>query len=284
MTVLNACRDISGAYDNGSFCIEGWRDYIDREVPGAGELCEKDTLECLAGGLSWENDYLPVLDAAYREDSEREKALESFSRVTDGLDERILSRFGKTTDTPVVIYLGLCNGAGWVTELGGRTAVLLGIEKIIELGWTGTDDMTGLILHELGHVWQDRYGVLNRTFDDPGDRFLWQLFTEGVAMVFEQETVGDAGYYHQDRNGWAIWCEEHLGEIARDFDLDRSDMTRTDQRYFGDWASYHGRPDTGYYLGTRLVRFMMRRDSFDSILNYDIGSVREAFGAFVRSL
>ncbi|MBO4832245.1 MAG: hypothetical protein J5569_07290 [Oscillospiraceae bacterium] len=283
MTIRNACRNISGAYDSGSFRLEGWRDYIDREVPGARELCERDVRECIDGGLSWENDYLPVLDAAYRETGQREKALESFRLVTDGLDERISSRFGKTLDTEIVIYLGLCNGAGWVTGLNGRTAVLLGIEKIVELGWTGTDDMYGLILHELGHVWQDRYGVLSRSLDDPGDSFLWQLFTEGVAMVFEQETVGDTGYYHQDRNGWACWCEGHLGELIRDFEADRRTMTRTDQRYFGDWASYHGRPDTGYYLGARLVRFMMRHDAFDSILNYEIGSVREAYGAFART-
>ena len=284
MRILNACRDISRAYDNGSFSLEGWRTYLDSEVPGAGALCEEDLRECLAGGLSWENDYLPVLDAAYRAESEREKALGSFRIVTDGLDERISSRFGKTLDAEVVIYLGLCNGAGWVTKLNGETAVLLGIEKIVELGWTGTDDMNGLILHELGHVWQDRYGVLTRTFDNPEDSFLWQLFTEGVAMVFEQETVGDANYYHQDRNGWADWCEEHLGEIAGDFIRDSATMTRTDQRYFGDWAMWHGRPDTGYYLGTRLVRFMMRHDPFDIILSCDICRLRESFGSFVKSI
>lgn len=284
MRILEACRDISRAYDEGSFSLKGWRTYIDGEVPGAGPLCEEDLRECLDGGLSWENDYLPVLDAAYKAKSEREKALASFRAVTDGLDERISSRFGKTLDTAVVIYLGLCNGAGWVTELNGETAILLGIEKIVELGWTGTDDMNGLVLHELGHVWQDRYGVLRRTFESPEDSFLWQLFTEGVAMAFEQEAVGDVNYYHQDRNGWACWCGKHLGEIAGDFIRDSATMTRTDQRYFGDWAKYKGRPDTGYYLGARMVRFMMKDDPFDRIINYDIGKVRESFASFVKSI
>ena len=284
MRIRNACRDISGAYKNGSFSLNGWREYIDREVPGARELCEGDLQECISGGLSWENDYLPVLDAAYRAESKSKKALRSFRQVTDGLEEKIRSRFGKAPDTEIVIYLGLCNGAGWVTALNGVTAVLLGIEKVVELGWTGTDDMNGLILHELGHVWQDRYGVLRRTFGSSEDGFFWQLFTEGVAMVFEQEIAGDPGYYHQDRNGWAGWCEEHLRDIAADFINDSRTMTQTDQRYFGDWASYRGHPDTGYYLGTRLVRYMMEKDTFDSIIKYDIGSVREAFGAFARSL
>lgn len=54
----------------------------------------------------------------------------------------------------VALYLGFCNGAGWVTDIDAKTVVLLGIEKIIELDWVSVDDMRGLVYHELGHVYQ----------------------------------------------------------------------------------------------------------------------------------
>ena len=28
-------------------------------------------------------------------------------------------------------------------------------------------------------------------------------------MVFEQEFIGDAEYFHQDRNGWKEWCDKN---------------------------------------------------------------------------
>lgn len=66
----------------------------------------------------------------------------------------------------------------------GRRVILLGIEKIMELNWCDINSMTGLIIHELGHVYQAQYGVMDLQTDSVADQFLWQLFTEGVAMVF----------------------------------------------------------------------------------------------------
>ena len=50
--------------------------------------------------------------------------------------------------------------------------------------------MIGLMIHELGHVYQSQYGSLSYQENSMAEKFLWQLFTEGVAMVFEQEIVG----------------------------------------------------------------------------------------------
>ena len=36
-------------------------------------------------------------------------------------------------DVEIVLYLGLCNGAGWVVTIDNKTYCLLGIEKILEL-------------------------------------------------------------------------------------------------------------------------------------------------------
>lgn len=104
-------------------------------------------------------------------------------------------------------------------ELDSHPYVLLGIEKIIELGWWRDDDMIGLIYHELGHIYQMQYGTLKRSLQG-GDAFLWQLFTEGIAMHFEQRLTGNPAYFHQGKNGWAAWCEANLHSIATDFQAD----------------------------------------------------------------
>ncbi len=264
------------------FDMNAWEAYMDKWVPGAREFCTKDMQECLQAGYTWENDYLPALNTVQASRECFEKAVASFRSVTEHLSQRIRERFGKDLDADVVLYLGLCNGAGWVTEVNGRTTVLLGVEKIIELDWCDTDSMNGLIVHELGHVYQEQYGRLHAETEGQAERFLWQLFTEGVAMVFEQEVLGDAGYFHQDVNGWKAWCDSHAGLIKNSFAADLDTMTRENQRYFGDWVSFEGYGDVGYYLGVRFVRFLLEKDSFDNIIGYGLEDVCNGFEAFVQ--
>ncbi len=235
----------------------------------------------LGSGAS-EEDYIAVLNNAAKRRDLLEAAHEAFLNVTDGLEEKIIERFGRSVDAAVVFYLGLCNGAGWVTEYRGRTAILLGMEKIAELNWCSVGDMRGLICHELGHVYQKQYGVLNRQFCSSSDAFLWQLFTEGVAMCFEQEIVGDREFYHQDKGGWKAWCDGHFEEIKADLAADLSNMTPSNQRYFGDWVSYHGHGDVGYYLGCRFVRFALADYDFDEIISFGIDEVKELFQRFLN--
>ena len=282
--VIDGTKGLEAAFPGGRFSLPGWERYIDDAAPGVRALCEADLREMLAEGLSWEEAFLPVLNGAWENKACRARAAASLRTVTEGLDARVAARFGKSPDADIVLYLGLCCGAGWVTPVNGKTAVLLGLEKIAELGWDSVDDMNGLVLHELGHVYQEQYGVLRRRHDRPADAFLWQLFTEGIAMVFEQELAGGPAYYHQDKNGWKRWCDENAKQIARDFQADLPVMTRGTQRYFGDWALYHGQPDTGYYLGARLVRHMMETAPFDALISYDVPAVRRGFDAFLQSV
>ncbi len=255
---------------------------MDAHLPGAKDVCLADLGESLRKGCSWENDVLPVLDAAAAAPERVRRAARSFRRVTDGLDERIVRAFGRTADADAVLYLGLCSGAGWVTEVRGRRTLLLGIEKILELDWCGEDDMTGLVLHETGHVYHAQYGAQEPAGLPARDRFLRQLFSEGVAMVFEQDVLGDPGYFHQDRDGWKTWCFDNEALILRSFAEDLGTMTPATQRYFGDWVRFEGRGDTGYWLGARFVRYLMRDGGFDRVIRYGAGEIREGFARFAR--
>ena len=283
MRIIDTYPDIPAAFENGAFSPARWRDYIDRTLPGVRPLLEADAKQTLAEGpFTWEKDYLPVLNAVIRDGPLRERAHRAFRLVTEGLEQSIPAKFGKTLDVDLIFYLGLCSGAGWVTAVGGRRTVLLGLEKIMELNWCSQDDMRGLVWHELGHVYQDQYGVLERHFDRAADQFLWQLFTEGVAMVFEQTLADDAGYYHQDKDGWKAWCDEHFEDIKADFHRDLDSITSADQRWFGDWVRYRGHGDVGYYLGCRFVRYILTMVPFDDILRFDIPDVSRLFEQFME--
>lgn len=284
MRIIDTYPAMLAAYEGTVFQFERWKSYIEAALPGASSLFISDLKQCLeTGKVSWEKDYLPVLNAVALQEEPRERAHDSFCRVTENLERSLYAKFGKGLDVDIVFCLGLCSGAGWVTEHQGGTAVFLGIEKIMELNWCGTDDMYGLIYHELGHVYQGQYGILERTFHNDSDSFLWQLFTEGIAMYFEQVLVGNPDYYHQDKDGWKMWCDGHFEEIKADFDRDLETMTFADQRYFGDWVEYHGHGDVGYYLGCRFVRHILSMYGFDEIIRFDMDTVSQLYKRFIST-
>lgn len=285
MRIIDTYPAIFSAYEGSVFRFEKWKSYVDSVLPGASSLFTSDVEQCLeTGKFSWEKNYLPVLNSVMLRDGLRERAYDSFCRATENLERSVYEKFGRGLDVDIVFYLGLCNAAGWVTEYQGRAAVFLGIEKIMELDWCGIDDMYGLIYHELGHVYQGQYGTLERTCDDHGDRFLWQLFTEGIAMYFEQTLVGDPNYFHQDKNGWKKWCDEHFEEIKTAFNRDLKTMTPASQRYFGDWVEYGGHGDVGYYLGCRFVRYILSKYEFDDVIRLDMDAVAQLYRQFMGAL
>ena len=283
MKIIDTSDRMLSSFASGRFELSDWEAYMDASVPGAKELCLDDMREVVAAGWSWEKDFLPVLDAVRLDPAGREEARRSFHAVTERLDERVAARFGRSPDAALILYLGLCSGAGWVTALDGKAAVLFGIEKILELGWQGREAMTGLVLHELGHVYQAQFGVLERDCPALPDQFLWQLFTEGVAMVFEQEILGESGRFHQYDGEWKSWCDAHAALIRDSFARDMETMTHENQRYFGDWVRFEGRGDTGYYLGARFVRFLLLSDDFDRIISYGLPELKDGFARFLRA-
>ena len=115
MKLIDTSDQFLSAFDAGRFDRGKWEAYMDACVPGVKKLCLDDMREVLAAGYSWERDFLPVLDAVARDGAKRDEAIRSFRTVTERLDERIWARFGRSPDAELIFYLGLCNGAGWVT-------------------------------------------------------------------------------------------------------------------------------------------------------------------------
>ena len=272
--IIDTYAQIGALFDNGAFNMEKWERYINTIYDNAAQIFIEDSADYV-----FDTDILPVLSAVY-ENPALKTLHASFCEVTDGLNEKIIERFGCAVDVDIVLYVGLCNGAGWVTNINGRDVILLGIEKILELDWCGVSSMYGLIYHELGHVYHKQHGVFHQESTDNRRAFIWQLFTEGAAMYFEQALVGDFNYYHQDTDGWLRWCENHCSQILADFCEDLPTMTRENQRYFGDWVNYYGHGDVGYYLGTKFLQVLCAEQDFRSVIHMTLDEIAEAFLSF----
>ncbi len=282
--VIDTYSKIPSLFENDVFSLEEWEHYINSVYENSTPIFKNDLQECLqAGDYTYEKDILPIIQAVLGH-PEAATLHASFRRVTEGLNEKVFDLFGRELDIDVVLYLGLCNAAGWVTHINGRDVILLGIEKILELNWCNEDSMRGLIYHELGHAYHKQYGVFDQQSNTPEKDFVWQLFTEGIAMYFEQTVVGDPHYYHQDRSGWLAWCDSHLPQIASDFYADLPTMTPSNQTYFGDWARYHGKGDVGYYLGAKFVQQLCEKHDFERLINMHIDDVYRNYLSFTESL
>ncbi len=253
-----------------------WRKRDDKNnsvYPNSSRLFWNEINEyCSSGSYTFEKDFLPVINSAHQ-NLALHKFHDSFLQATEGLHACIVSNFGREIDADIVLYLGLGNAAGRATKMNGRDAVLLGVEKIIELEWFDLKSMYGLIYHELGHIYHAQHGVLDRQSENRRQNFIWQLFTEGIAMHFEQVCVGDSEFYHQDTNGWKEWCRHNFRQILRDFDKDISRAEWFEQRYFGDWSDYYGFCDVGYYLGARFIKILLKSYTFDEMINFDIDMI-----------
>ena len=94
--------------------------------------------------------------------------------------EQYRAAFENGVETDIILYLGLCNGAGWATSLDGRDAVLLGIEKIIELNWQDESAMQALIFHEIGHIWHKPTGISIPRLGQRAKKSLAQLYQEDL--------------------------------------------------------------------------------------------------------
>lgn len=281
--IINTYPQINSLFENGMFHRAKWEEYINSVYADSANVFISDLKECLdSGNYVYEKDVLPILNAVYNH-SELETLHASFCKITEGLNQKVIDCFGRELDIDIVLYVGLCNAAGWVTNINGRDVILLGIEKILELNWYDRKSMSGLVYHELGHVYHKQYGRFHQQSDSNSRNFVWQLFTEGIAMYFEQALVNDFNYFHQDNNGWLKWCDNHYRQIVADFHSDLPTMTKSNQRYFGDWVSYNGKGDVGYYLGTKFVQQLCGKYDFDRLINLDIDSIYQEYLFFAES-
>lgn len=273
MKIINTCDSIYTHFSNG-FDMALWREYaanISKELPSK---CENDAKE-----YDFNKNILPIIETALNKEK-IDLVNKNFNTVIDTLKANLTKLFNEEPDINIILYLGLCNGAGWVTTLDGKNTVLLGIEKIIELDQGDEVNMLALILHEVGHLWHKLNGNLYIPDFTKRRKAIQQLYQEGVAMVCEHILCGDDNFYHQDKDGWFDWCKKNENEIKREY-LRRLEEKESVQDFFGDWCSYKGYSDVGYYLGSRFVEHLMKTYSLKQIANLSYRNINKEFKHYV---
>lgn len=272
--IIDTYTEIEKLFSHGSFDLAQWTRY----AGGISEALPQMLTDDIAS-YDFERQVRPVLEHLFNHREAAEAAHASFLKAIDGLNEKCEGLPYGTLNSAVIFYMGLCNAAGRATELLGRPTILLGIEKIVELDWTDEKSMAALVFHELGHHWHFQNRYVKTELETQREKALWQLYTEGVAMYFEQLLCGDPNYYHQDRDGWLNWCEENKREIARAY-LGRVRRDESIQDFFGDWCSFQGHADAGYYLGAQVVSHIRQTCGTETLLNLSLS----AFEAYLAEI
>lgn len=276
MRFVNTYKDIISFFSDKTFSLDLWKKYASLISPELVTKCTDDAKE-----YDFQNSIYPVITDALKDSKKLAEINNSFNAVTESLCKSVSALFNGEPNVDIILYLGLCNGAGWATTLDGRDAVLLGIEKIAELYWCDIPSMQTLIYHEIGHIWHKTYGNLYFPVHSGGDESLLQLYQEGVAMVCEQTLCGDENFFHQNVNGWLDWCCENENSIKKEY-LRRINSNESTQDFFGDWCSYQGHSDVGYFLGCRFVRYLMKSFSLEEAANLSREDLFNQFESYCK--
>jgi hypothetical protein len=267
MRIIDTYHEIISLFLHRKFSMSLWRTYANSISIYLGEQVEND-----AQLYNIEKQVIPVINNALNNREKLEETHQSFIYATKQLRDKFIEIFKYDLDVDIILYLGLCNGAGWATDINGKKTVLLGIEKIIELDWCDLQSISSLIYHELGHIWHDSIGRLHLKTDMQSEKSIWQLYREGVAMYFEQMLCNDFSFYHQNKNGWLNWCIKNKEDLFIEY-MRRVENNESTQEFFGDWSNYHGYSDVGYYLGCEFIKSLLTNYSLIEIANLNLEAI-----------
>lgn len=277
MQILNSLPDLFSAFHGKSFEMKIWEEYSSAIHPELVSKCKNDSK-----AYDFDQAVLPVVNAALHARKKMEQIGDTFQAVTEELVQKTAQLFDREMELNIILYLGLCNGAGWATTLGDRDVILLGVEKIIELDWYGYEDLRALLFHEIGHFWHKTYGRPCFPANTPREKSIIQLYQEGIAMECEHILCGDSDYYHQDRNGWLLWCQQNESVIQGEY-LKRLRANESTQDFFGDWCSFQGHSDVGYFLGCQFINYLKARYSMLEIANLPFEILTDEFTCYAAS-
>ena len=192
------------------------------------------------------------------------------------IEDQARGALGFTGQVTYVLYVGIGNGAGWVTTYAGKPAVLLGLEGIVDSGFNAPATLEGLVAHELGHVvhfaWRQQASLkqaglkqaglkqagLKQAGLKPGSGPWWQLYEEGFAQRTEHDILARESWHMRSASSaddWLAWCLENRAWLAAEF-LRVAGAGESVRPFFGSWYDIRGRKQTGYYLGHEVITYL----------------------------
>ncbi|MHA1720949.1 MAG: hypothetical protein ACTSWX_11705 [Promethearchaeota archaeon] len=175
-----------------------------------------------------------------------------------------------------VIYVGIGVGAGWATEYRENSAVLFGLENLIECGWKTFASLAPLTAHEIGHLihFQLRKEKnLPIRYQSP----FWHLYEEGYAMRCEHKIMERETWHEQiGQKNWVEWCKSHLSFLAQKFlEEYKKDRKKMIKNFFGSWFEIESQKQTGYYLGHEIIKSWEKNEDFKDIAIMEIEEIDE---------
>lgn len=270
MKIIDTYGKINNCFIEGKFDISLWEKYADSIFPNLSNKLKEDSKD-----YDFEKEVIHVIQGLLKSKEKALMAHSAFIKATENLSNIALEKLGENIDVSIVLYLGLCNGAGWATEINGQKVILLGIEKIVELDWCSETALKGLIYHEIGHIFHYKNRLIKDLLNTNKDKSLFQLYTEGFAMYIEQLLCGNSEFYHQNTSGWLDWCRNNQKRMYQLF-LMKTNNNESTQDFFGDWNSIEGKSDVGYYLGCELIKYLSPKYSLKELANLNLTTIQNA--------
>lgn len=277
LNFVDTFSDMKLYFPSGHFSLPEWKKYaanISEELP--------DKIQDDISDYHFDEDVLSVVQNVYANWDKLELAHSSFQSAATKISQQLSQKFRTDLDVSAIFYLGLCSGAGWATTLEGKPVVLLGVEKILELKWYSPDQMFALIAHEIGHIWHQAMGGAFGKANTIDEKAVFQLFSEGVAIWFEQCLYGQDDFFLENHDGWLDWCRAHHTEIKQEY-WRRIQQKESVQDFFGDWMRYQGHSDVGYYLGNQFVRWLLDKHSVLETVCLSISKLKQEYQIFSES-
>ena len=149
-----------------------------------------------------------------------------------------------------VIYVGIGCGAGWATTYEGRPACLFGLENAAENHRGGDGWGRRIVAHEVAHLAHQTWrGERVEQRPDPW----WTLYEEGLATYCERKLEPRSFALRTGKQDWLPWCDRRRAWLARKFLRDVTER-RSLRPFFGSWSDIGGYVETGYYLGSEMIR------------------------------
>ena len=90
-----------------------------------------------------------------------------------------------------------------------------------------------------------------------------QLYFEGFATRVSQMLYRE-NFYHQNQNGWLSFCRDNIDSIKQAY-WEKILNQESTSCFFGDWHTFMGYSNLGYYLGCEWMRKMERKYTIQEI-------------------
>ena len=247
---FNPLKDIYLSGNNPKALFELWKQKMDK-VPWLKQLLLNDLINMGVDIDLYSSE--TVFPFTQTHVKEMKNCVQLLDEILNTLIPRINKILPSEENIEIIYYHGLLSSAGWAYH----NKILLGIDKIVELGWDTKERLEDLIIHEYTHI---IHAQRRKESIDKDNNYIFRLYIEGVATY--NESLFNQAKKHST---WYLIGLENEEELKQEF-LKRLESGINLHHFFGDWWSIYNIIEAGYFLGLRWILSIIKNQSIDSIM------------------